>query len=139
VLERILYLIEQKGLSCSFVEKSLGFGNGAIKRFNKNSPSIDKIIAISNFLNVPIEWIVEGRGEISKNNSIEDNNSQKLSPIEKNLIKIYRELDDNNQSKFIDFAYELKATSKDKSKGKLLVSKSTYDDELSASSETEIA
>lgn len=139
MLERILYIIEQKGLSCSYVEKSLGFGNGAIKRFNKSSPSIDKIIAISNFLNISIEWLVEGKGEIYKNNNIENNITTKLSPIEKNLIKIYRELDDDNQSKFIDYAYELKSISKNKSSGKLLVSQTTCNDKVPSASKIETA
>lgn len=61
MVERILALIKQKGLSVSAVEKQLGFGNGAIKRFSTNSPSIDKIIAISNFLNVSVEYVLFGK------------------------------------------------------------------------------
>lgn len=142
MLERILYVLKEKNLSCNFVERSLGFGNGAIKRFDKNSPSIDKIIALSNFLNISIEWLVEGKGEIYKNdkdNDVKNNNLIELSPIEKNFIKIYRELDDDTQSKFIDYIYELKNTSKNKSKGKLLISKTTYNNEVTSTSETGIA
>ena len=44
-----------------FFEKQLKFGNGAIKRFDTNSPSIEKVIALSNFLNVPIDYLIIGR------------------------------------------------------------------------------
>lgn len=60
MVERILALIKQKGLTVSGVEKELGFGNGAIKRFSSSSPSIDKVAAISNFLNVSIDYLVYG-------------------------------------------------------------------------------
>lgn len=46
MVERISALIKQNGLSLNAVEKQLGFGNGAIKRFDTNSPSIDKISSL---------------------------------------------------------------------------------------------
>jgi len=58
-----------------------------------------------------------------------------LTSVERNLIKIYRELDDDSQCKFIDYAYELKA----KLKSKLSKSKTIYNDETTSTSETEIA
>lgn len=60
MVERILKLIQEKGLTANAVEKKLGFGNGAIRRFATNSPSIDKIIALSNLLNTSIDFIVFG-------------------------------------------------------------------------------
>lgn len=47
MVDRIIQLIKQKGLSINAVERQLGFGNGAIKRFATSSPSVDKIIALS--------------------------------------------------------------------------------------------
>ena len=57
MVDRIIALIKEKGLSVYAVEKQLGFGNGAIKRFDTNSPSIDKIILLSDFLNVSIDYM----------------------------------------------------------------------------------
>ena len=65
MVDRLLALIKQKGLSVSAVERKLGFGNGAIKRFSTNSPSIDKIIALSNFLNASVEYILFGKQQTS--------------------------------------------------------------------------
>ncbi len=61
MVDRICDLIKKKGMSINAVEKQLNFGNGAIKRFDKNSPSIDKIISLSNFLNVSIDYLVYGK------------------------------------------------------------------------------
>lgn len=81
MVDRIINAIQQKGMSINAVEKKLGFGNGAIKRFNNSSPSIDKIIKLSNFLNVSLEWIVTGKEPI--NNIAED---------EHELLSLYRSL-----------------------------------------------
>lgn len=68
MVDRICELIRKKGLSISAVEKQLGFGNGAIKRFEKNSPSIDKVISLSNFLNVSIDYLVYGKDHLNNTN-----------------------------------------------------------------------
>lgn len=86
MVERLLALIKQKGLSVSAVEKQLGFGNGAIKRFSTSSPSVDKIIALSNFLNTSVEYILFGNENISE------------QPEDvKNLITIYKSLSDKDK------------------------------------------
>lgn len=89
MVDRILTLIKQKGLSVSAVEKKLGFGNGAIKRFSTNSPSIDKVIAISNFLNVSVDYLLFGK-EHTENIS-EDTNKllsyyEILSDMDKGIV-----------------------------------------------------
>lgn len=66
MVERLLAIVKQKGLSVSAVEKKLGFGNGAIKRFSTSSPSVDKIITLSNFLNVTVEYILFGNENFSE-------------------------------------------------------------------------
>lgn len=58
MVDKIITLIKEKGLNVSTVEKQLGFGNGSIKRFKTNSPSIDKITKISNFLNVSVDYLL---------------------------------------------------------------------------------
>ncbi|GHU56358.1 hypothetical protein AGMMS49975_19490 [Clostridia bacterium] len=53
-VDKIIGIIEEKGYTCYAVEKSLGFGNGAIKRWATNSPSINKLIELSNFLKIDL-------------------------------------------------------------------------------------
>lgn len=102
MVSRILETIRSKGLSINAVEKALGFGNGAIKRFETSSPSIDKIIKLSNFLNVSIEWLVTGKEPTVAQ---ADNSASALPTIlsddETNLIELYRKLPERKQTEFI--------------------------------------
>lgn len=99
MVDRILSLINEKNMSVNAVEKQLKFGNGAIKRFDKNSPSIDKIIALSNFLNVSVEYILFGNnGSLSKD---------KLSNDEQELLTYYNELQDIDKGRVLGTAKTL--------------------------------
>jgi len=61
MVTRILSLIAERGLTPYAVEKALGFGNGAIKRFDKSSPSVDKIVSLCNFLDVSTDYVLTGK------------------------------------------------------------------------------
>lgn len=134
MVERICELIKKKGLSVSAVEKQLGFGNGAIKRFDKNSPSIDKIISLSAFLNVSIDYLVYGKelfnnSNISNSNIVEHSNGNNIMiassiPNEsqsensttseqgvikettKELIKVFENLPTRERIKLLNIVYE---------------------------------
>lgn len=94
MVDRIIQLIKQKGLSINAVEKQLGFGNGAIKRFATSSPSVDKIIALSNFLNVSVGYIITG----------EDTS---LNDDEQELVSYYKKLPEREKIKLLSRAETL--------------------------------
>lgn len=85
MVERILEQIKLRGLTPTGVEKALGLGNGAIRRFATNSPSIDKIEKIARYLGVSIDYLVWG---IAPQHIDSD-----LSDREVNLLSHFRELD----------------------------------------------
>lgn len=92
---RIIEKIKEMGLSCSAVERKLGFGNGAIRRFDTNSPSIEKIKLLSDFLNVSLEWLVFG----------EENGLSTLTNNEKEILRILNRLNsEKDQAKLIGYA-----------------------------------
>lgn len=93
MVDRIIALIKEKGMSVYAVEKQLGFGNGAIKRFDTNSPSIDKIVLLSNFLNVSIDYLIYGK---EKKLPLNDN--------EQELVDFYNMLPEYGQAKLIGIA-----------------------------------
>lgn len=96
MVDRIIALIKQKGLSINAVEKQLGFGNGAIKRFSTSSPSADKIITLSNFLNVSTDYLLTG-----------EEKSPSLPDDEQELLKYYKKLPEREQVKLISRAETL--------------------------------
>lgn len=99
MVDRISALIKQNGLSLNAVEKQLGFGNGAIKRFDTNSPSIDKLISLANFLNTSIDYLVFGE---NKNSQIET-----LSENELEMLEVFNKFNDREQIKLIGKLEEL--------------------------------
>lgn len=68
ILDRIKYVVKQKGISISNIEKDLGFGNKTIYRWDKADPSISKVIAVADYLDVDLEWLATGKEEIHINN-----------------------------------------------------------------------
>lgn len=82
-IDHIIHLIVSKGYSCGFVEKQLGFGNGAIRRWSINSPSVSKLYALSNFLKIPIAELLAEKSVYSDD--------------EKKLLDYYRSLSDDDK------------------------------------------
>ena len=60
LIQQIDKKIKELGLSYSVLERRLGFGNGSIKRFSISSPSIERVMLISEFFNVSLDWLVYG-------------------------------------------------------------------------------
>ncbi|MBR2405306.1 MAG: helix-turn-helix transcriptional regulator [Clostridia bacterium] len=78
LISQIEAKIKELGLSYSAVEKRLGFGNGAIKRFSSSAPSIEKVMLLANFLNVSLDWLVYGTNSF---NDLTENETEFLTLI----------------------------------------------------------
>jgi transcriptional regulator with XRE-family HTH domain len=55
LVEAIRSLCKERGITLAHLEKTLGFGNGTISRWDENRPSVDKAKAVSSFLDVTID------------------------------------------------------------------------------------
>ncbi|AJD83042.1 helix-turn-helix domain protein [Paenibacillus phage HB10c2] len=60
ILESIQSLCKQKNISIPSLEKELNFGRGSIYKWDKNSPSIDKIQKVADYFNVSLDRIIYG-------------------------------------------------------------------------------
>ena len=60
LVDRIKLAANKNGMTLASIEKSLGFGNSTIRKWDNNSPSLDKVIATANLLNVSISWLATG-------------------------------------------------------------------------------
>lgn len=60
-VEKILSILEYKKIPVSRMERELGFGNGYIKQLKKGTLPSDRLIAVSNYLGVPMMEITPER------------------------------------------------------------------------------
>ena len=74
------------GLTLSAIEKKLKLGQGTIRRWDKNSPSIKKVYMVANLLNVSLDYLYTGQQDNIKLHkpALDDN--------ENNILDLYRTL-----------------------------------------------
>lgn len=60
LIERIEAILKKKGLTFNRVEHDCGLGNGTIKRWREQSPRLDKLVTVSEYLDVSLDFLVFG-------------------------------------------------------------------------------
>ena len=92
IVNRIKDLCYEKEISIASLEKYLGFGNGSIYRWDKNSPTIEKVTKVADYFNVSVDYLLNKTdskfSDLSKGSL--DNlqlNTRDKKDIAKNLIK----------------------------------------------------
>ena len=60
LIGRIETAIKEKGLTFNRVEHDCGLGNGTIKRWQDQSPRLEKLIAVAGYLDVSLDYLVFG-------------------------------------------------------------------------------
>lgn len=58
LVEKIQILCREANITLAQLEKELSFGNGTIRRWNINSPSVDRVLKVANYFNVSIEYLL---------------------------------------------------------------------------------
>ena len=80
--ENIRDIAKTKGFSINRLEQELGFARSSINKFNKNTPSIEKLQQISELLGGTVDNLMTGC-------LVEENNKKTLTPKdEKDIEKI---------------------------------------------------
>lgn len=59
LVERIQSFCRKANVTISQLEKDLKFGNGTIRRWDINSPSVDKVMEVANYFGIPINDLLE--------------------------------------------------------------------------------
>ena len=71
--ENIRDIAKTKGFSINRLEQELGFARSSINKFNKNTPSIEKLQQISELLGVTVDNLMTGC-------IVEENNKKDINP-----------------------------------------------------------
>ncbi len=58
IVEKIKYLAKENGTDMANIERCVGLGNSSIRRWSNNSPSVNKVLLVANFLKVSVDWLV---------------------------------------------------------------------------------
>ena len=88
-------LCKTKHTSIPKLENILGFGSGTIVKWDKSSPSIDKLLKVADYFHVSVDYLI-GRTkkelDVIPPSSKASKNTIQLSTDEQELLKLYHEL-----------------------------------------------
>lgn len=118
LVNRIEKRIKEKGTNFKRVEQELGLGNGTIKRWSTQSPRLDKLVPVAEYLEVSLDYLVFGSSvsETSTNGDRPDLEAEKerqgltcdglpLSEDEVDLVAMYRLLPPSHREEIFDLVY----------------------------------
>lgn len=76
IYDRIKLLAEKQKISIRKVEEDLGFGNGTLNRWRKNTPGADKLSKVADYFGVTTDYLL-GRTETPQFTSKDEKDIQK--------------------------------------------------------------
>lgn len=60
LIDRLEVEVKKQGLTFNRIERELGLGNGTIKRWKDQSPRLDKLTAVAQFVGASLDYLVFG-------------------------------------------------------------------------------
>ncbi len=105
LVDRLESIVKERGSNFKRVERECGLGNGTMKRWETQSPRLDKLIKVAEYLHVSLDLLVFGRSEsetFKANEKAEVSASSRfqiscdgipLTENEADLVAMYRLLD----------------------------------------------
>ena len=89
VLYKIKDLANEKGVSLSELERSIGISNGSISKWEKSSPKADTLQKVADYFNVSVDYLL---GRTNKRNYYELTEKDEKN-IEKQLQEMINDLE----------------------------------------------
>lgn len=93
IISRIKDCAKKKGLTIGEVEKACNLGENSIYKWDRSSPSLDKVLRVANLIDVSIDYLATG----------ENAPVSSLSDIDVKILNSLHMLDDKTQSDFLGF------------------------------------
>lgn len=98
IVDRIQLIMRERGSTLKQLERDCGLGNGTIRRWEEQSPRLDKLEKVADFLQISIDYLVHGSSE----NATPYNDSSTvvglaLSETEVELIMNFRQLNEHDR------------------------------------------
>lgn len=117
LIDRLRTEVEKKGLTFNRIERECGLGNGTIKRWNDQSPRLNKLVIVAQYVGVSLDYLVFGALQTEESPDGESNLAQTAkdqgllcdgSPLEgeeADLVAMYRLLPSHAQEDMFDQLY----------------------------------
>lgn len=74
LVERIKQLCRNKGIDLGILENELGFGKKSVYKWDKNTPSLERVIKVADYFDVSLDFLTERH--IYKNDFKEEPNGE---------------------------------------------------------------
>lgn len=98
IVDRLQSIVKERGTTFKQLERDCGIGNGTIRRWEEQSPRLDKLSKVANFLQVSLDYLVFGSSEIATScDGVE------LSQAEADLVAMFRILEGRDRETAFDF------------------------------------
>ena len=117
LIDRLEIEAKKKGLTFNRIERELGLGNGTIKRWNDQSPRLDKLTAVARFVGVSLDYLVFGelQTESTPNRELDLARVKEeqgllcdgspLSSLETDLVAMFRLLPEEEREDVFDIVH----------------------------------
>ncbi|MEG1508882.1 MAG: helix-turn-helix transcriptional regulator [Clostridia bacterium] len=122
IYKRIKQLCDKNTVTVKQLTETLNLSYSGIKRWDTNSPTLDSLLKVADYFNLPLDYFV-GRtvanptiandsGIVGNNNAMTNSNNfspndKNLSEIETELLAICRKIDTRKKTALLTFAYGL--------------------------------
>lgn len=118
LIQRIAEIARKKGVTFNRIEHDCSLGNGTIKRWETQSPRLDKLVLVADYLEASLDYIVFGtlRTDSSPRGERPNLEAEKerqgltcdglpLSEDEVDLVAMYRLLPPSHREEIFDLVY----------------------------------
>lgn len=97
LVDKIRQLCKEQGKTIFSLEQECGFGNGVIHKWDRNSPSVAKVLAVANALGVPVSYLI---GEDTEKKPIPEDGDG-LSETAKQIMECVSQMSAREQEAFL--------------------------------------
>lgn len=112
LLDKIKTLCDEREETLASLERKMDFGNGTIRRWDKITPSADKLAKVADFFHVSVDYLLGREKEENVAASQEDESEITFDDFTYALHSETQELTEENKQKLLEMAKLFKLSQK---------------------------
>lgn len=100
IVDRLQDIAKGRGTTFKQLERDIGLGNGTLRRWEEQSPRLDKLVKVADFLQVSLDYLVYGDRESA---TAAECDGIPLSQTEADLVAMFRYIGARERETAFDF------------------------------------